>query len=45
MLQRVQQKTVERAKATDHVIREHPYETVGLAFGLGVLIGFLVRRK
>ncbi len=45
MLQRVQQKTIERAKATDVVIREHPYETVGIAFGLGVLIGFLVRRK
>ena len=45
MLQRVQQKTLERAKATDHVIREHPYQTVGIAFGLGVLIGFLVRRK
>jgi ElaB/YqjD/DUF883 family membrane-anchored ribosome-binding protein len=45
MLQRIQQKTIERAKATDQVIREHPYETIGLAFGLGVLIGFLVRHK
>ena len=44
-LQRVQQRTVERAKATDQVIREHPYETIGIAFGLGVLIGFLIRRK
>ena len=45
MLQRVQQKTIERAKATNEVIREHPYETIGIAFGLGVLLGFLARRK
>ena len=45
LLVRAQQKTVERAKATDQVIRDHPYETVGIAFGVGLLIGLLACRK
>ena len=45
MFQRAEEKAVERAKAADKVIREHPYHTVGLAFGLGLLIGILARRK
>ena len=45
MIQRGEEKAVERAKAADRVIRDHPYQTVGLAFGLGLLIGLLARRK
>jgi ElaB/YqjD/DUF883 family membrane-anchored ribosome-binding protein len=45
VIQRAQDKAVERAKAADKVIRERPYQTIGLAFGLGLLIGILVRRK
>jgi ElaB/YqjD/DUF883 family membrane-anchored ribosome-binding protein len=45
VIQRAQEKAVERAKAADKVIRERPYQTIGLAFGLGLLIGFLARRK
>jgi ElaB/YqjD/DUF883 family membrane-anchored ribosome-binding protein len=41
----LQEKTVEVAKATDKVIREHPYESVGVAFGIGLLIGVLVGRR
>jgi ElaB/YqjD/DUF883 family membrane-anchored ribosome-binding protein len=33
------------AKATDKVIREHPYQSIGVAFGLGLLIGLLVVRR
>jgi ElaB/YqjD/DUF883 family membrane-anchored ribosome-binding protein len=33
------------AKKADAVIREHPYECAGVAFGVGVLIGVLVARK
>lgn len=33
------------AKEADVVIRDHPYESIGAAFGLGLLIGFLVTRK
>lgn len=40
--QRLQDRTVESAKATDHIIREHPYESIGIAFGAGLLIGVLI---
>jgi ElaB/YqjD/DUF883 family membrane-anchored ribosome-binding protein len=33
------------AKAADTVIRDHPYESIGVAFGVGLLIGVLVTRK
>jgi ElaB/YqjD/DUF883 family membrane-anchored ribosome-binding protein len=38
-------KTAEVARVTDRCIRDHPYETIGVAFGLGLLVGFLVRSK
>ncbi len=41
----LQDATAEAAKATDHVIREHPYESIGIAFGVGLLIGVLVGRR
>jgi ElaB/YqjD/DUF883 family membrane-anchored ribosome-binding protein len=33
------------AKKADTVIRAHPYESIGIAFGVGLLIGVLVTRK
>ena len=41
----LEEKTVAAAKATDRCIREHPYESIGVAFGVGLLIGVLVRRR
>jgi ElaB/YqjD/DUF883 family membrane-anchored ribosome-binding protein len=38
-------RTIAAAKATDKVIRAHPYESIGIAFGVGLLIGVLVSRK
>ena len=32
-------------KATDQMVRKHPYESIGVAFGIGLLIGVLVNRK
>jgi len=47
--QAMQQQTISSAKAAakkaDTVIRDHPYESIGVAFGLGLLIGVLVTRK
>jgi ElaB/YqjD/DUF883 family membrane-anchored ribosome-binding protein len=47
--QDVQGQTIAAAKAaaktTDKVIRDHPYESIGVAFGVGLLIGVLVTRK
>jgi len=45
VIQRAEEKAVERAKAADRVIRDHPYQTIGIAFGLGLLFGVLARRK
>ena len=45
MIQRAEQKAKEQAKVADQVVRDHPYETIGIAFGLGLLIGLLARRK
>ena len=42
---KVQEKAVAAAKATDQVIRTHPYESLGVAFGVGLLVGVLVTRK
>jgi ElaB/YqjD/DUF883 family membrane-anchored ribosome-binding protein len=41
----MEEKVVAGAKATDKVIRAHPYESIGVAFGVGLLIGVLVARK
>ena len=45
----LQEQTVATAKAAarkaDVVIREHPYQFIGVAFGVGLLIGVLVTRK
>ena len=33
------------AKKADATIRTHPYESIGVALGVGLLIGALLRRK
>jgi len=33
------------AKKADDTIRAHPYESIGIAFGVGILLGALLRRK
>ena len=43
--ERLQDKTVAAARATDEAIREHPYQAVGVALGAGVLIGLLLARS
>ena len=41
---RLQEETVAAAKATEKAVREHPYQAIGIVFGLGLLIGVLVMR-
>ncbi|ACB74930.1 glycine zipper domain-containing protein [Opitutus terrae] len=38
-------KVVAGAKSTDQVIRQHPYEALAIALGVGVLLGVLIRRN
>ncbi len=42
---KLQERATASAQATDRAIREHPYETVGIAFGAGMLLGILLNRK
>jgi ElaB/YqjD/DUF883 family membrane-anchored ribosome-binding protein len=43
--QKLEDRAVASAKVTDKVIREHPYQSIGVAFGVGLLIGVLVTRR
>lgn len=41
----VQDFSVAQAKAADEVIRDHPYQSIGIAFGVGALLGLLMARR
>lgn len=42
---KVKDTAVEGAKATDKAVHEHPYMAIGIALGVGALVGFLVSRR
>jgi ElaB/YqjD/DUF883 family membrane-anchored ribosome-binding protein len=42
---RVRDKAVEGARAADETVRENPYQAIGIAFGVGALVGYLVSRR
>jgi ElaB/YqjD/DUF883 family membrane-anchored ribosome-binding protein len=42
---RVREKAVEGAKAADEAVREHPYQAMAVAFGVGAIVGYLVARR
>ena len=42
---RVREKAVEGAKAADETVREHPYQAIGIALGVGALLGYLLTRR
>jgi ElaB/YqjD/DUF883 family membrane-anchored ribosome-binding protein len=43
--EKLEDKTVATAKKTDHVVHEHPYQAMGIAFGIGLLVGVLTARS
>jgi len=45
LYEQVQEKTVAAAKATDQTIRTHPYQAIGVAFGIGLAVGLLCMRR
>ena len=45
MASRVRDKAVEGAQAADDVVREHPYQALGIAFGVGALVALLLARR
>ena len=40
----LQEKAVAGARTTDKLIRKNPYKSLGIALGVGVLVGLLVNR-
>ena len=42
---KLQERAINGARATDRMVREHPYQSIGVAFGVGMLIGILVNRR
>src|ERR1700744_4311637 len=41
----VRDKAVEGAKAADKTVRENPYQAIGIALGVGAVIGYLAARR
>lgn len=41
----ISEKSAACCRATDETIRDHPYQSVGVAIGLGALIGYLIARR
>ena len=42
---RAQKRVKEGVKIADEVVQKHPYETVGVAFGVGLVLGALAVRR
>jgi ElaB/YqjD/DUF883 family membrane-anchored ribosome-binding protein len=43
--QAVIDRTKKAAKATDHYVHDHPWQSIGVGAGIGLLIGMLIGRK
>jgi ElaB/YqjD/DUF883 family membrane-anchored ribosome-binding protein len=43
--QALREKTKEAARATDEYVHDHPWQAVGVAAGVGFLLGLLVSRR
>lgn len=44
-LENIRSETVRRAKQADTLVRENPYYAIGIAAGIGALIGIVVARS
>lgn len=42
---RLQERAVASAKATDRIVHEYPYQSIGIAFGVGMLLGIILNRR
>ena len=43
--ERVKRQALAGARATDRVIRQYPYQSLGVIFALGFLLGLFLKRK
>ena len=42
---KLEERSLAGARAADEFLREYPYQSIGVAFGLGLLIGLIANRK
>src|SRR6476646_4758681 len=42
---RLREKAIDGAKAADEVVRENPYQAMGIALAAGAIVGFLLARS
>ncbi len=45
MLESAGEQLTEYARVTDQAIRKNPYQALGIALGVGLLCGYLIKRK
>ena len=41
----VREKAIKGAKAADVVVHEHPYQAIGIAVGVGAVLGYVLSRR
>ena len=41
----VQEQAAAQAKVADELIHDHPYQSIGIALGIGTLLGLLMARR
>ncbi|MEY2625079.1 MAG: hypothetical protein RL412_854 [Pseudomonadota bacterium] len=41
----VKDKTHDAARSTEYFVRKHPWQSVGLAAGIGLIVGVLISRR
>jgi ElaB/YqjD/DUF883 family membrane-anchored ribosome-binding protein len=42
---RIKQQALAGVRVTDRIIRQYPYQSLGIVFGLGIIVGALLKRK
>ncbi len=42
---KLQERAVAGARQADRLVREYPYQSIGIAFGTGMLLGVLINRR
>ena len=41
----LREKVADGAKAADKTVRDHPYESIAIAFGIGAILGYVLSRR
>ncbi len=42
---KLEERARQGAEATDKLIREYPYQSIGVAFGIGMVLGLVLNRR